>query len=109
MPVLHQNDSWLVTMNSWPYTGSRLHFLLIARKHVERIQDLSPEARAGFFDAFDWISVNKEFSGGSFIWRTGSTDMTGASVSHLHAQFIVGEEREEGSEKILGLVGFYTP
>ena len=39
--LLHRSDFWIVTENSWPYEGSRFHILFIARKHIEKTEDVS--------------------------------------------------------------------
>ncbi len=105
-PILWVTDHWIVTTNAWPYKGTRLHFLLIAASHVERIEDLSPEARLDFFGAYDRLAREYNFTGASILWRSGGTEQTGASVKHLHAQIVVGHPRTSGAETITGLLGF---
>lgn len=107
-PILWQSDHWIVTENAWPYEGTKQHFLLISVEHVERIEELSPEAGHGFFEAYAWLAEHVGFPGATILWRSGGTDQTGASVSHLHAQVVVGYPRSGDSEKmkIFGVVGF---
>jgi diadenosine tetraphosphate (Ap4A) HIT family hydrolase len=105
-PILWTSDHWTVTTNAWPYKGTRLHFLLISNKHLERIEDLPAPARSDFFANFDRLSREYELEGASILWRSGETQITGATVKHLHAQIIVGYPRAEGAEVITGLLGF---
>lgn len=105
-PVLWQSDHWTVTTNAWPYKGTRLHFLVVSRTHVERIEELSSGARVAFFEDYDRIMREHGLAGASMLWRSGDMRITGASVHHLHAQIIVGHPRTEGCGKIKGLLGF---
>ncbi len=36
-PLIYKSKYWLVTKNSWPYKGSRYHFLFIIRPHIEAV------------------------------------------------------------------------
>lgn len=105
-PILWKSSHWIVTRNAWPYVGTSNHFLLIAREHVERIEDMSREAQAAFFDEYARIIDEFSLIGATVLWRSGSSEMTGASVHHLHAQIVVGHPRTSQSEAITALVGF---
>lgn len=108
-PILWKNAHWIVTTNAWPYMGASIHFLLISTEHIEQIEDLSPEARLAFFEAYDRLSQTYGFPGASILWRSGETSQTGASVRHLHAQVIVGHPRTKNAKPITGLLGFGPP
>jgi diadenosine tetraphosphate (Ap4A) HIT family hydrolase len=108
-PILWETANWVVTTNAWPYKGSRLHFLLIATNHVERIEELSAEAWQEFFEHYGRLVKEYALDGASILWRTGSTAITGASVAHLHAQIVIGHPRTEDAEVITGLLGFRNP
>lgn len=105
-PIIRESDEWVVTTNGWPYPGTTHHFLLIARKHVERIEDLSSLAVLAFFDEYQFLVQSHKLIGATILWRSGDTRMTGASVGHLHAHIIVGSQRTDTHVPITGLVGF---
>jgi len=105
-PILNEDDFWIVTENGWPYAGSDKHFLLVSRRHIETINELSEQERLGFFSAIDRLASANNLSALTVLWRSGETSRTGASVAHLHAQVIVGYERTSESPPIMTVVGF---
>jgi ATP adenylyltransferase len=105
-PILAEGEHWLVTENFKPYAGTKQHFLLISQRHVERIEDLTPEAWSEFQLHYATLSKKYGLRASTLLWRSGETAFTGATVVHLHAQIIVGQERTEDSAPIMALVGF---
>lgn len=105
-PIIERTDHWIVTTNAWPYEGTAHHFLLIPRKHVEAIEQLSPDAWTDLQLTYKRIVTNHCIRGAALLMRSGKTDQTGASVTHLHAHIFVGGPRTETSEPIKALVAF---
>ncbi len=105
-PILFRDPHWLVTENAWPYEGARHQFLVIARRHVERAEDLSPDAWGALGAAYRRLVADYRLPGATMFMRSGLTDFTGASVTHLHAQVISGGRRQPDGELIRALVGF---
>lgn len=104
-PILFRSESWLVTENSWPYEGTRHHFLCIALPHVEKIED-SPTLLTDLQRVYERIVTTYNMDGATLMIRSGNTRVTGASVAHLHAHVIVGKEREQKSEPLRAVVGY---
>jgi diadenosine tetraphosphate (Ap4A) HIT family hydrolase len=105
-PILQKTEHWLVTENAWPYKGTRHHFLIIARGHVEKTEDLSAAAWIDFHEVYQWLIKSYGLAGATLMIRSGETMVTGASVNHLHAHLIVGNPRAKDSKPIKALVGF---
>jgi hypothetical protein len=105
-PILREGAHWLVTENFKPYDGVTYQFLIIALSHVERIGELPSGAGDEIIDHHRWLAETYNFSGSTLLWREGDTDMTGASVRHLHFQVIVGIKRGENAAALTALVGF---
>lgn len=105
-PILFHDAHWLVTENAWPYDGARHQFLVIARRHVERAEDLPPAAWEALGAAYRRLVRDYRLAGATLFLRSGLTDFTGASVAHLHAQVISGGRRLPDGELIRALVGF---
>jgi len=87
-PIIEETKYWIVTDNMYPYKNVKDHILFIYKKHIENIQEMSPEA---------WQELNKIFlksidrsgiPGGTLFMRFGNTRFTGASVAHLHAHLV---------------------
>ncbi len=104
--ILITGEHWLVTENAWPYKGVKSHFLFISRAHVEKIEDVNSDSWQEFHILWSRIIKKYKITGASLLMRSGNTDQTGASVNHLHAQVVVGEERKKDSETITAIVGF---
>ncbi len=105
-PLIYKGRHWLVTENAWPYEGAQLHFLFIARVHVEKTEDLSLAMWAELHKLYCKLVKRYRFKGAALLMRSGDTKTTGATVNHLHAQLIVGSRRTKGTKPIKALVGF---
>ena len=104
-PILHENEHWLITRNMYPYKNTKNHFLLVHKKHIDRPEEMSQQAKHDFFNIVEWAT--KEFSilGATFFMRFGDTRYTGASVAHLHAQLVSSDPTEPGYEPVVARVG----
>jgi diadenosine tetraphosphate (Ap4A) HIT family hydrolase len=105
-PILAEGKHWLVTENFAPYGGTRLHFLFLHKKHVEHVDKVSPAAWQELLTHIKKITRKYKIPGGSFFMRFGNEQYTGASVTHLHAQMIVGSKRDKNSLPIAPTLGF---
>jgi ATP adenylyltransferase len=94
-PILISKKHWLATENMYPYKGVKYHFLLIHKKHLSHINELSPEAWQELHEVTDEICAEYKIEGGSFLMRFGDSRFTGASVTHLHAHIISAEPNPE--------------
>jgi diadenosine tetraphosphate (Ap4A) HIT family hydrolase len=105
-PVLVEGSHWLVTRNFRPYKGSVHHFLVISLAHIERIEEMSKGAENELFDHYRWLCREYDLSGATIVFRSGDTDLTSATVSHLHFQVITGDRRGDNTEFLRAPVGF---
>lgn len=105
-PLLLRSKYWIVTENAWPYSGSRFHFLFIARLHVEATENVSPIMWADLQKAYRTLIKKNKMDGATLMIRSGNTKITGASVSHLHANLIAGVNRTQNTKPIKALVSF---
>lgn len=105
-PLLLRSKYWLVTENAWPYKGSRFHFLLIARLHIEATEEMSPLMWRDLQKTYHALVKKSKLAGATLMIRSGDTRITGASVNHLHAHLIVGVKRTRDTKPIKALVSF---
>ncbi len=102
-PIIEENNNWLATKNMYPYKGTKNHFLLIHKKHITRIEDMS---KNGWLDLNSIIkSMTRKYNikGGTFFIRFGETSITGASVEHLHAHLV--STKKNNKEPVLARIG----
>lgn len=106
-PVIYQGDQWFISANDYPYEGTRVHFLVIARTHITTLSELTPEMLTGLGQALQWIEETAKIPGGAFFMRFGDMRYTGATIAHLHGHVVSGDEDSEGAERIRVKLGFY--
>lgn len=88
-PILKTIGNWFITENSWPYHGTKHHFLIIGTQHIEHITGLKGADIKEIFSLATWATETFHIKGGALTMRFGDTDYTGSSVAHLHAHLIV--------------------
>jgi diadenosine tetraphosphate (Ap4A) HIT family hydrolase len=89
-PIDQETDFWVVTNNNFPYKGTAVHALAIHKQHIESVEEMEPDAWVDFLDVIKGATKRLKLEGASLLMRYGSTDYTGASVAHLHAQIVSG-------------------
>lgn len=105
-PILKKGKHWLVTSNQWPYKGSRHHFLIIHRGHVNSLSKISRVAAVELIKQTSWLEGKYNLHGGALLLRFGDTDLTGATVTHLHAHLIVGGRRQRNKGNLTTRIGY---
>ncbi len=66
--------------------------LLIHKDHIENFSEISNSAWLDLQKVVNQVIKNKSIAGATFLLRFGDTAYTGASVSHLHAQLVSGND-----------------
>ena len=105
LPVLRQGKYWYVTANKWPYPHTRVHFLIIANEYWTRLEQITPEAASEAVMLAQWLRSEYQVAGGALCIRFGKTDYSGASIDHLHWQFIVPDLVQEDYDRVRFMVG----
>lgn len=104
-PILKEGSYWLLTDNMYPYKGAKHHILLIHKKHIENVANLSEDAWGELFRFVSSETKKRGIQGGTFYIRFGDTAYTGASVSHLHANLISPDAENKKREPIMARIG----
>jgi ATP adenylyltransferase len=104
-PILKEGKFWLVTNNMYPYDGAKYHALLIHKIHIVSLADMSLEAWDELKTLMDWFVEENKIPGGALLMRFGDTRYTGASVTHLHANFVSPDGENKDRKPILARVG----
>lgn len=87
-PILKVGTYWLVTANQWPYEHTKLHLLIILKKHGERLADMPVEAGCELIELAQWAEQEYKMPGGGLAIRFGDTNYSAGTVAHLHAQLL---------------------
>jgi diadenosine tetraphosphate (Ap4A) HIT family hydrolase len=105
-PILKETKHWLATRNDYPYEGSKNHFLLVHKSHIECMRDLKSPAAKELGSMLAWIESEFSLPGGTFLMRFGDMRYNGATIAHLHAHVITGIKEGNNSEPIRKKIGF---
>ena len=103
-PIIKSGDFWTLTENAFPYTGTRLHLLLISKKHISRFPS-NTESLQELSKMISWVEKKYDISGGSLVCKFGDTTYNNASVDHLHMHIIVGDIHKAGHRPVRVIVG----
>ncbi|MBI4692285.1 MAG: HIT domain-containing protein [Candidatus Terrybacteria bacterium] len=87
-PVLKKQGDWFITQISWPYKNNNFHFIIISKRHKEKISELLSNDMKNILSLAQWVAKKYKIKGGAIAMRFGKTDYTGATVCHLHAHLI---------------------
>ena len=93
-PIVKVGAHWYVTPNMYPYENTLHHLLIITNEHMADSKDLSPQAWAELQEHLNWAMQEYGIEGGTLLMRSGDMSKTGSSVLHLHAQLIVGSDKD---------------
>ena len=104
-PILKEGKFWLSTNNFYPYEGAKYHELLIHKAHITTFGEISKEAWDELNDLITSFTAEKKIPGGTFFMRFGDTRYTGASVSHLHANFVSPDGEDKDRKPITARIG----
>lgn len=88
-PTLYTNEHWWIRNTLQPLPNTVQHLLITPKRHVVRMEELTPEEWASFSQMLAWVQKELAPTGVAYYWRQGELMVTGASVSHVHVQAIV--------------------
>jgi ATP adenylyltransferase len=91
-PIVRESTHWLVTPNMYPYENTAHHFLFITKEHLTDSKNLSKDAWVELQELTKWLIETYGITSGTLLMRSGDMSKTGATVLHLHAQFVVGSD-----------------
>ncbi len=106
-PIIKETEFWYVTENMSPYEGTSHHFIFVYKPaHISTPKELAPQASDDLFTLLTWVTETYQIEGGSFFMRFGNMEWNGSSVSHLHAQLVVGKRKGENAEALRVKLGW---
>ena len=105
-PIIYEDGDIFVKKNDFPYEGTKLHLLVVPKRHLTRIEEFTQEEFAKLKEVFAWINATYEVKGASLFMRYGEMTYTGASLSHLHFHVLHGEPSSKKSEAIRVKLGY---
>jgi len=80
---------WVVAPNRYPYPDAVTHLLLVPRRHLTDLRDLSTAERSDFWCGLDLARGFYGIDDFQLRVRCGDMQRTGATIAHLHVHLIV--------------------
>lgn len=105
-PILKDTEKWIITENFHPYEGAIHHFILLVKRHITTMSELTPEEWEDARQVTLWAEKEYGLLGGALLMRFGDTNYTGGSVNHLHLQLIAGAPKHEGGDRLIACLGY---
>lgn len=110
-PIIKETKWWYLSENMSPYVGTRIHLMLVYKKHATLTSEIDPEAAKELFSLIGWAEKEYQMVGGSFFVRFGQSEYTGGSVDHYHVQMLVGNAKGTDAkyDKLKVKLGYKKP
>jgi len=103
--IIREGKFWVLTLTQWPKSNTRIHLLAIYKFHAETLSEMNPQAGVELFELLTWAEAFFKVIGGMFFLRFGESSYSGASVKHLHVQFVVPDMGKPDFEPVRFKVG----
>ena len=97
--VLEERD-WVVRHNAYPYRGTRLHLLVVPRRHVADLLDLTDAELAGFWTVGRTLRARFDLGFYGLGARCGDCRYTGGTIAHVHVHLVVGDVDDPAHEPV---------
>jgi diadenosine tetraphosphate (Ap4A) HIT family hydrolase len=89
--VVLTTQDWVVRHNAYPYAGTKLHLLLVPRRHVPDLLDLTDAELAGFWQVGRQLRERYGLPFYGLGARCGDCRYTGGTIEHVHVHLVVGD------------------
>lgn len=101
-------DFWWVVVNKYPYMDGNL--MMISKRHIEDMGDLSQEEQREFFDVLEKTKrkLQEIFRTTSFNIGINIGKFSGASIKHMHWQIIPRQKKIQNATNIFGDIHVMT-
>lgn len=98
--ILLETKYWMIKTNDFPYNDTKIHVLIIPKKHVTTLTELSTQAKSAFLKLIDDYARSQNLDFYALGMRVGDMRYNGGSISHLHAHLIVGNVNNINHESV---------
>lgn len=104
--IVTQNTNWQIVNNGWPYRGTSVHFLVIPKRHLTDLTQISPAEWLDLSSVIKKLVTDYSLTGYSLFCRSGNMKQTGATVAHLHFHLLSGQNEDGKGQPIKVKLGF---
>ncbi len=104
--IVTQNTNWQVVNNGWPYKGTSIHLLVIPKRHLTDLTQISQIEWLDLGSIIKKLVTDHSLTGYSLFCRSGNMKQTGATVAHLHFHLLSGQNEDGEGQPIKVKLGF---
>jgi ATP adenylyltransferase len=94
--ILLESRTWVLVENDFPYDGTSVHAMLIPKRHVASLTELSLWEWIGYRRMLRRVANYYDLTYFVNASRNGDPTYTGATIMHLHIHLIVGDPKNPG-------------
>lgn len=87
--IVFETDHWYIFENDHAYDNIQYQFVIVTQKLFKDIDELPDDTWIDLKNVKKQLCETYGVTGGGLTMRFGNTFLSGGSVVHLHAQFIV--------------------
>lgn len=91
-----ETSGWNIVYNQFPYKNSRLHLLLLPKRHIVHAADMTPDEWADLGAAVRLTVAKAPWLANGFGLALRVGEVGGVSLYHLHFHLIAPEIGEKG-------------
>lgn len=96
--IIFEKKYWYVTPNNFPLEGSTHHYMIVPKKHLKDLTEISNEESIELYKVMvPWLKNYLKSSGYSIFIRSGNTMYTGATIEHIHFHFLIGAKKPKNA------------
>lgn len=104
--VIYEKKFFYITPNNFPYGGSIHHYLIVPKRHLDDLTQISNKEMVELKKMIVWLKKHFKIKGYSVFIRSGEMNYTGATIDHLHFHFIVGKKKNKNSKWLMVTLGY---
>ncbi len=86
--VIMENKHWYVIPNQWPYTNAKHHFVIICKRKIQNIVQMSQLEINALQYIQSEIIEKYNITGGAFCMRFGNPKLSGTTCTRLHGHIL---------------------
>lgn len=94
--IVAENKFWYVLKNKWPYLGSKHHFVIICKRNIKKISEMTDVENTSLFRIQKKMLHEKNIHSGAWCMRFGDPKISGTTVTRLHGHIIMPKKNNCG-------------
>jgi dihydrofolate reductase len=88
-PVIAENDKWVAINSHTPIENTAFHWVIFPKRHMTELKEITGDDWEAYLEIVELLKKRHGVIGGAPNIREGDTEITGATVRHLHFNYIV--------------------